>query len=345
MIKHRKKIQDVSELEDMLSSPTEEVVEQFSKLKGDILFLGVGGKIGPSLARMAKRACEQAGIRKRIIGVSRFSSIVSKDLLEKYDIETISGDLLDRNFLKDLPQVENVFFLAGMKFGSTENQPLTWVMNVYLPALVAEKYHDSKIVAYSTGNIYPYVSVKSGGCTEQDAPEPVGEYGQSTLGRERMFEYGSNKYGTQVAILRLSYAVEMRYGVIVDIARKVIKGQPIDLRNGHVNLIWQGDNNAMTLRSLDYCESPAKILNITGSEIISIRKIAEQFGTLFDKELKFENQESGKSLLADASLSHRIFGYPKVSIEEMVHWIADWIKNNQPLLDKPTHFETTDGKY
>lgn len=338
-------ISDESQLDDLLSTPPPEVVEQFSRLDGDIIILGVGGKIGPSLARMARRASELAGISRRIIGVSRFVTNSSRDYLGENGVETIAGDLLDSDFLEQLPDVPNVFFLAGLKFGASNNQPLTWAMNVKLPALVADRYRHSRIVAYSSGNVYPYVSTGSGGCTEQDAPDPVGEYAQSVLGRERMFEYGSREHGTPVAIVRLNYAVEMRYGVLVDIALKVQGGIPIDLRNGHVNLIWQGDNNAKTLRTLDLCASPAKILNITGPEIVSVRKTAERFGSLFGVKPKFTNQESGKALLANAAQAQRLFGDPRVTVEQMVQWIADWLKNKRPLLDKPTSFEVTDGKY
>ncbi|NIO20570.1 MAG: NAD-dependent epimerase/dehydratase family protein [Candidatus Aenigmarchaeota archaeon] len=345
MIRYPSKIENESQLEDLLSIPIPEVVASFSKQEGDLIVLGVGGKIGPSLARMAKRACEKTGLNRRIIGVSLFDSEEIRSVLEKAGIETIHGDLLDWEFLQSLPSVKNVIYMAGMKFGSTENLPLTWATNSYLPAKVAEKYRNSKIVAFSTGCVYPLVPAQSGGSVESDPPEPIGEYAQSCLGRERMFEFFSKKYKTPVALIRLNYAVEMRYGVLVDIALKVNNNLPVDLTMGFVNVIWQGDVNAMVLRSLDICETPAKILNITGPETLSVRQLAQRFGELFKRKPNFIGQESDTALLSNASLSHRLFGNPQVSSEKMIHWTADWIKNKRRLLDKPTHFEVKDGKY
>ena len=338
-------IRGVEQLEDLLSTPPAELVDRFAQLRGDILILGVGGKIGPSLARMAKRASEQAGVFKRIIGVSRFTSRPTKDYLEQHGVETITGDLLDSKFLEQLPDVENVLFLAALKFGAAANKTLTWAMNVKLPALVADRYRASRIVAFSSGNVYPYVTADSGGCTETDETGPVGEYAQTVLGRERMFEYGSEEHGTEVVILRLNYAVEMRYGVLVDIGLMVKNGIPVDLSNGHVNVIWQGDNNSMTLQALDHCSTPAKILNITGPETLSVRDIAMQFGRALGVEPKFRNQESAQALLSDASRAMQLFGRPRVSAEQMVLWIADWLERDLPLLNKPTAFEVTDGTY
>ncbi len=251
-----------------------------SRLDGDIIFLGVSGKIGPYLARMAKRACYEAGVKKHITGVALFNSPGQQEGIEKHGIETIHGDLLDNDFLQSLPLTKNVFFLAGMKFGAVENLPLTWAVNSYLPALVAEHFRSSRIVAFSTGCVYPLVPVNSGGSVESDPPVAIGEYAQSCLGRERMFEYGSNKYQTPVTLIRLNYSVEMRYGVLVDIATKVLNKQPVDLAMGFFNVIWQGDMNDFVLRSLEYAQSPAKILNITGPETLSVREVANEFGRL-----------------------------------------------------------------
>jgi len=338
-------IGNVDELEDLLSTPPAEVVEEFNRVDGDVIFLGVGGKIGPSLARMAKRASEHAGVSRRIIGVSRFTSSHSRDYLERHGVEIIAGNLLEQSFLQQLPDVPNVFYLAALKFGASKDLPLTWAMNVKLPALVADRYRHSQIVAYSSGNVYPYVSPDSGGCTEADAPNPVGEYALTVLGRERMFEFGSQEYGTPIAIVRLNYAVEMRYGVLVDIGMKVKEGMPIDLTNGHVNVIWQGDNNALTLRALHLCSRPPTVLNITGPEILSIREIAHSFSNLFGVEPVFTNRESGKSLLSDASMAFQVLGSPRVSAKRMIRWIADWLEHQRPTLNKPTAFEVTDGRY
>ncbi len=338
-------ITNEEELEELLSRPSAETVELFKKLDGDILFLGIAGKIGPSLAHMAKRACEEAGVKKQITGVSRFSNRDEKAQIEKWGIETIQGDLLDRNFLESLPKVKNVFFLAGMKFGSEENLSLTWAMNSYLPALVAEYFKDSRIVAYSTGCVYSLVSVESGGSKETDNPKPVGEYAQSCLGRERMFEYGSRKYNTPVALIRLNYAVEPRYGVLVDIAAKVKNSQPVDLTMGWFNVIWQGDANNMVLRSMENVASPAWVLNIAGPETLRVRDVALEFGKLFNKEVQFTGNEAETALLSNAEQAFRLFGKPQISIKQVIEWTARWMEEKKKLLGKPTHFEVRDGKY
>lgn len=340
-----KMIANKKQLEELLSRPSEEVVELLKKLDGDIIFLGIGGKIGPSLAYMAKRACWQAGVEKRIIGVSRFSNPEEKKLIECLGVETIRGDLLNREFLENLPKVKNVFFLAGMKFGSEDNLSLTWAMNSYLPALVAEHFKDSRIVAYSTGCVYPLVETETGGSLETENPVPMGEYAQSCLGRERMFEYGSKRYGTPVALIRLNYAVETRYGVLVDIARKVKNKQPIDLTMGHFNAIWQGDANDVVLRSLGHVESPAWILNITGTEILSVRETALKFGKLFGTKPQFIGEEAKTALLSNSEKAYGLFGKPKVQAHRVIEWVAGWINDNKKLLGKPTHFEVRDGKY
>ncbi len=339
------KIKNEAELEELLSRPSAETVELFKKLDGDILFMGIAGKIGPSLAHMAKRACLEAGIKKRIIGVSRFSNPAEKDLIESWGIDTIQGDLLDRKYLESLPKVKNVFFLAGMKFGSEENLSLTWAMNSFLPALVAEYFKDSRIVAYSTGCVYPLVPVDSGGSKEINKPEPVGEYAQSCLGRERMFEYGSRKYNTPVALIRLNYAVEPRYGVLVDIATKVKNNQPVDLTMGHFNAIWQGDANNMVLRSMEHAASPAWIVNIAGPETLRVRDVALEFGKIFNKEVQFTGNEAETALLSNAEQAFRFFGKPKVAVQKVMEWTARWMEEDKKLLGKPTHFEVRDGKY
>ena len=339
------KIVNEDKLNELISRPYKETIELFSRLDGDLMFLGVAGKIGPSLALMAKRACSEAGVDKKIFGVSRFSNKEQKILLEANGIKTITGDLLNSDFLKSLPQVKNIFFLAGMKFGAEDNLGLTWAMNSYMPALVAETFKQSKIVAYSTGCVYPLVDINSGGSMETDKTGPVGEYAQSCLGRERMFEYGSRKYGTPVTIIRLNYAVELRYGVLIDIALKVFNQIPVDLSMGYFNIIWQGDANNYVLRSLETTDSPARILNITGEEILSVRFVAEEFGKLFGKNPVFTGKESETALLNNSQLAFNIFGRPKVAVNNIINWTAEWIRLNGRLLGKPTHFEVRDGKY
>ena len=339
------KIKNEEELDEMISRPGKELIEMFSRIDGDIIFLGISGKIGPYLARMAKRACDEAGVRRYIAGVDRFEIPRQKESIEKYGIETIPGNLLDTDFLKELPTVKNVFFLAGMKFGAVDNLPLTWAVNTYLPAMVAEHFCNSRIVAFSTGCVYPLVTVDSGGSVESDPPVAIGEYAQSCLGRERMFEYGSNKYKTPVTLIRLNYSVEMRYGVLVDIAIKVLNKEPVDLAMGYFNVIWQGDVNDFVLRSLEHTQSPAKILNITGPETLSVREVAQEFGRLSGVKPRFINIEAETALLSNPAETYRIFGTPKVPASKVIKWISEWLKDGNRLLGKPTHFEVRDGKY
>ncbi|MEA3463457.1 MAG: NAD(P)-dependent oxidoreductase [Bacteroidota bacterium] len=342
---YQDKIRDITALEDLLSLPSEASVNMCSDLEGDIMFLGVGGKLGPSLARMTKRACEEAKLEKRIYGVSLFESDQQRKQIDDMGIETFHGDLLDPDFIQSLPKARNVFFLAGMKFGSEENISLTWAVNSYMPALVADYFKESRIVAFSTGCVYPLVPRESGGSLETDPPTPLGEYAQSCLGRERMFEYGSKKYQTKVCLIRLNYSVELRYGVLLDIATKVKNREAIDLSMGYFNVIWQGDVNDVVLRSLDICNSPAKILNITGEEILSVREVALEFGKLFNTKPEFVGTEALTALLNNAGQAFKLFGRPKVSTLQIIKWIADWISEGRETLGKPTHYEVRDGKY
>jgi len=345
MNKYPEKIENDDQLDELLSRPSPELVEMISRLDGDLIFLGVAGKIGPSLAYMAKRACDEAGIKKRIIGVSNFENKEQQKKIGRYGIETIHGDLLNTKFTATLPSVRNVIYLAGMKFGSVENLSLTWAINTYLPAIIADHFKQSRIVAFSTGCVYPLVPVESGGSVETDPPLAIGEYAQSCLGRERMFEFGSIRNKTDVALIRLNYSVEMRYGVLVDIALKVKNNEPVDLTMGHFNVIWQGDVNDFVLRSLEQATSPASILNITGPEILSVREVASEFGKLFGITPTFVNSEAPTALLNDAARSFEIFGKPKTPVNQIIKWIAQWISEDRELLGKPTHFEVRDGKY
>lgn len=342
---HQKYFKDENELEEALSRPTSELVEMFKTLDGDVILLGVAGKMGVSMARMAKRASTIAGMKKRIIGVSRFSDKEQQSYLEESGIETIKGDLLDLEFIDSLPEVENVFYLAGMKFGTAGNESFTWAMNSFLPGLVAQKFKNSRIVAFSTGCVYPLVDITSGGSKESDTPEPVGEYAQSCLGRERLFEYGSLKFGTPVVLIRLNYAVEMRYGVLVDIASKVYNQETLDVTMGYANVIWQGDANEMILRSLQYCTSPAAHLNISGAELISVTEVAKKFGKIMGKEVKLKGVEANSALSVDVSKSIGLLGTSSVGLDQLIEWTAHWIGSDKRLLGKSTHFEVRDGKY
>ena len=328
-----------------MSRPTPEVVEAIGEMSGDLLILGVGGKMGPTLAKLAKRAIDESGSGKRVIGVSRFSSQGLQADLNQAGVETIACDLLNETELQALPDIPNVIFMAGRKFGSTGNEPLTWAMNTYMPGRVAEKYRNSRIVVFSTGNVYPLTPISHGGATEMHPVEPIGEYAQSCLGRERVFEHASNQFGTAIIILRLNYAIDLRYGILLDIAEKVYGEKPVDLTMGAANVIWQGDANAVVLRALMHCQSPAMLLNLTGPEIVSIRWLATRFGEIFGKTPAFEGVEAETALLSNAARCHQLFGYPQMSLEQMVQWVAHWAEIGGTTLGKPTKFEVRDGKF
>tara|TARA_R110002050_G_scaffold223672_2_gene359541 strand:+ start:13244 stop:14284 length:1041 start_codon:yes stop_codon:yes gene_type:complete len=336
---------DEHELEEAISRPSNAMIEEMKNMNGDLIFLGVAGKIGISMARMAKKACLEANVTKRIIGVSRFTDEAAQKFLEESGIETIKGDLLEIDFIESLPEIENVIYLAGMKFGTDGNEPNTWAMNAYLPGLVADKFKNSRILAFSTGCVYPFVDTKTGGSKEADLVGPVGEYSQSCLGRERLFEFGSLKYGTNIALIRLNYSVEMRYGVLVDIATKVYNEEPIDLTMGYANVIWQGDANDMILRSFNFCSSPAKHINISGPELLSIRDVALKFGKLMDKMVLLEGVENSTALLVNCSWAYDVLGEPNIALDQIIAWTANWIKKENKTHNKPTRFEVRDGNY
>ncbi len=338
-------IRDAEQLEQMLSEPTDEVIATMGRLEGDILILGVGGKIGPTLARMVRRATDAAGVKRRVIGVDKFITPELNEQLESNNIEPICRDLLDPDGLASLPDAPNVVYMAAKKFGSMGQEHTTWAMNVFLPGTVCQKYPNSRIVAYSTGNVYKMVPIDSGGSTEDSAVEPLGDYAMSCLGRERMFNYFSQTQGTPVAILRLNYACEPRYGVLVDLAMQVMAGEMIDVTMGHFNVIWQGDVIAMTLRALEHAATPPKIINLGGPETLSIRKTAEQFGRLLDKPVSFTGAEAPNAFLNNGQLGHELLGAPRVGADQLIRWIADWQSRGGSTLGKPTHFQTRDGKF
>ena len=338
-------IQSEAELEDRLSQPTPAVISAMRDLEGDLMILGVGGKMGPSLARLAQRACREAAISKRIIAVARFTNENLAAQLEYEGIQTIRCDLLDTSALQNLPDISNIIFMAARKFGTTGTEYLTWAMNTYLPALIAERFRSSHIVAFSTGNVYPLQAVNQGGATELTPVAPAGEYAQSALGRERMFEYASHRWGTPVTILRLNYAIDLRYGVLLDIASAVYEGRPVNLCMGLANVIWQGDANAACLRSFAYCQSPPTVLNITGPETLSVRHLAQEFGRRFQREPIWDGEEASTALLSNATKSHQFFGYPSVTVQELIDWTAHWVAVGAPTLNKPTHFAVRDGKF
>jgi nucleoside-diphosphate-sugar epimerase len=338
-------VETEQQLEERLATPNEKDVELMRRLKGDLIVLGAGGKMGPSLAKLAKRASDEAGGGHRVIAVSRFSDRQSREDLEAAGVETISCDLLDRDDVAKLPDCENILFLAGRKFGSSDRSDLTWAMNTIVPANVAYRYRDSRIVAFSTGNVYPFVSADSKGAVETDPPQPRGEYAQSCLGRERVFEFFSREYGTKCLIFRLNYAVDLRYGVLVDIARKVYDRREIDLTIGCFNVIWQGDANSYALRALELCESPPRLLNVTGPEILSARAVAEFYARRFGRELIFRGQESDEALLNDAARCRQLLGDPAVDADTLMEWVAHWVEIGGRSLNNPTKYEVSDGRF
>lgn len=338
-------MENEQQLEEALTIPSSADIDCLSRLSGDIMILGAGGKMGPSLARRIKRASDASGAKRRVIAVSRFSSSEARANIERAGIEAISGDLLDRRSIEGLPDCENVWFLAGRKFGSTDRTDLTWAINAWLPGIVAEHFLSSRIVVFSTGNVYPFVNIASGGAVETDEPGPVGEYAQSCLARERIFEYFSREHELKCLIFRLNYAVDLRYGVLVDIARKVFEGRPVSLSVPAFNVIWQGDANSYALRSLELCETPPRILNVTGPETVSTRQAAEYFAARFNREAHFEGYPVEKALLNNAAVCHGLLGAPTVPLTELMQMVAHWIEVGGSSLDKPTHFEVMDGRF
>lgn len=335
------RFESVEHLEDFLSTPGQALVDDLKAVQGDIIILGVAGKMGVTLARMAKRAAPD----KRIVGVARFSDPQEKEKLESWGVETITCDLLDRDAVAKLPKLPNVIYMAGKKFGTEGEQEMTWAMNTLVPSIVAEAYKESHIVAFSTIHIYPGVSVLHRGSLESDPPMArPGEYANSVVGRERMFQYFSKKYKTPGRIIRLSYSIDMRYGVLQEIANWVLNDQEIDLTTGHVNVIWQGDANSQILRCLRHCEIPSAPINITGPEVVSVYELALQFGMIFGKTPKFKGSEQD-TIVVNGDLAADLFGYPSVPLRKMVAWVADWAVNKKPLFGKPSKFEVRTGKF
>ena len=332
-------------LNELLTTPSEALAEDMKKIKGDILVLGAGGKMGPTLCVLAKNAIRRAGIEKRVIAVSRGSDKIATQLMIDHGIEVIAMDLLDRASLESLPNVENVIYMAGRKFGTDGGEWQTWAMNATLPAFVADKFKKSNVVVFSSGNIYPIVKLSSGGCTESDRVGPVGEYAMSCLARERAFEYAANTFGTKIFIYRLNFAVDLRYGVLFDLANKILKGEAISLSTPCFNFIWQGSANEIALRGLLHAESPARIMNVTGPETVSIKKAALELGRYLGREPIFEGEEGNDAYLNDASLAMETFGYPAVSAKTLIRWQAEYILDGGRTLDKPTHFEERRGSY
>jgi dTDP-4-dehydrorhamnose reductase len=339
------KIENEMELDEVLSIPHPAVIELMKRLDGDLMILGINGKMGLTLGRQALNAIKAAGVEKKVIGVSRFTDPAGRAKLEEWGLETIACDLLDREAVAKLPRIKNIIFMAGRKFGTSGSEELTWAMNTLVPANVGNHFRASRIVAFSTGCVYPLVPVASGGSVETDIPAPVGEYANSCLGRERAFEYTSKTFGAPTLLLRLNYAIDLRYGVLHDIAQQINNGEPVNNSVGCFNALWQGDANAYALLALEQASSPAAHLNITGPETISVEYAAGRLAELLGKSLKMAGEPGDRSYLNNAAKAFSLFGYPRVTMDWMIERQAEWIRQGNRSLNKPTHFEVNDGKF
>lgn len=338
-------MRNLDELEARLSEPRAELVDDIRRLDGDIVVLGAGGKLGPSLVRLAVRAVEAARTGAEVIAVSRYSSPDARTAMESTGARVVSADVADDAQLRSLPDAANVVYLVGAKFGSHGHEAATWATNAYLPGRIAQRYAGSRITALSTGNVYPLLPVAEGGATEESELGPVGEYAMSCLGRERVLSHFATTTNTPMSIIRLNYAVEMRYGVLVDLAREIVAGNPVDVTTGFANVVWQGYANEVTLRSLLHAEVPPFVLNLTGPETISIRQVATRLAAHLGRDVEFRGAEAPTALLSNASKCHGLFGYPDVTLDELIGLTAAWVGGGGQLLGKPTKFQQRDGKF
>jgi nucleoside-diphosphate-sugar epimerase len=332
-------------LDDRFTEPRAETLAALRASPGDVVVLGAGGKMGPSLSAMLARAAGAIGDGRRIIAVSRWTDRAASRALEDHGITTVGCDLLDRDAVAKLPDAPNVIFMAGQKFGTHDQPSRSWAMNTIVPMHAAERYRTSRIVAFSTGNVYPLVPVSGGGARETDSLGPVGEYAASCVGRERVFEFFSDRFGMRVAIYRLNYAIDVRYGVLLDLAQKVASNTPVPLAMGYVNVIWQGDANRIAIEALQHAASPPFIVNVTGRETLSVRDLAARFGRRFGRQPRFEGAEGTDALLSNTARMQATFTAPQTSIDEMIEHVAAAVERSAPTLGKPTHFETRDGRF
>jgi nucleoside-diphosphate-sugar epimerase len=334
-----------SELDELLSHPTQAVLEALSRISGDFMLLGASGKMGPTLARMVRRGLDELGSKARVTAVARFSNPSVEAGMNAGGVRTLRADLLNQEAFDCLPEAENVFFMAGQKFGTSKHPELAWAMNTIVPAYVANRYKDSRLLVFSTGCVYPNVPVESAGSNELDDLAPLGDYANSCVGRERVFAWFAHKHRTPLSIFRLNYSIDLRYGVLVDVAEKVLAGKQVDVTMGYANVIWQGDANARAIQCMERASIPPFVLNVTGPEQVSIREVAKRFAELFGCEANIVGTESAEALLSDTSRAIGLFGQPQVPVDQMIAWIAAWLKRGGRTLNKPTNFERFDGKY
>jgi nucleoside-diphosphate-sugar epimerase len=332
-------------IDPRFTEPRPETLDALRQCPGDVIVLGAGGKMGPSLTAMLARAVKELGDRRRVLAVSRWSDRKAAKTLASMEVRILECDLMDPDDVARLPDAPNVIFMAGQKFGTSDRPSVTWAMNTLVPANAARRYPGARIVAFSTGNVYPLTPVTSGGPSETDPLGPVGEYAMSCVGRERMFEYFSDRDGTRVAIYRLNYAIDTRYGVLLDLGQRVVAGEAIPLAMGYVNVIWQGDANRIAIECLPRASAPPFVLNVTGRETLSVRDLAERFGRRFGKSPVFAGTEGTDALLSDAELLHTTFTPPATTVDDMIEHVARAIEENAPTLGKPTHFEARDGRF
>ena len=334
------------EIELLLSTPTPAVTAAVARLPGDFMVLGVGGKMGTTTAVMLRRALDAAGRREAVVtGVSRFSRAAARTELEALGVRTLCCDLADAGQVAALPAASNVLYLAGQKFGTDSAPGLTWIQNTYVPALVAQRFRESRIVVFSTGCVYPFVPVSGPGASEREPVAFLGEYASTCVGRERVFAHFATQFGTTQLMYRLNYAVELRYGVLMDIALKVSRGEAVDVTMGWLNCIWQGDACARAIQCLEHTANPPRLLNITGPEKLGIRALAEDVGRRFGRTPVLTGTEAATAWLSDAGESLKLFGPPETSVPRMMDLITAYVSGGGRLLGKPTHFEARSGKF
>ncbi len=338
-------IEDEAQLDDLLTQPRPELVRFIRQVRSPLLVLGAGGKMGPTLAALACRAAAAVGHKLHVIAVSRFNNSAARGWLEERGVATIACDLFKRDDVARLPDAGDVLYLVGVKFGTSQNPSLTWAANAIIPTNVAERFPHARMVALSTGNVYPLVTVADGGAVERHPLTPLGEYANAAVARERLFEFHSQRQGTPMVLVRLNYAVELRYGVLHDLARKVWAGEAVDLANGYFNCIWQGDANDAIVRVLALAASPPLHLNLTGPEVLSVRAVAAQLGELMGRSVQFDGTELSTAQLSNPACACQLLGPPSIPLAEVLRWTAHWVMRGGASLNKPTHFEARNGKY